>query len=151
MKKIFLLCLVIFISTACLSMCGSPQRPAYKQNRALWESKAIQHYRFNLKIGCNCHWYDLMPLTIEVKNAEIILMVASNGGDIPPYLDTFRKHGTIENLFDLLDGATSTRVYRLEVQYDSSYGFPTNIVIDPYKMITDDATGYYVTDFEVLP
>jgi hypothetical protein len=151
MKKNALLSLVIFISTACLSSCGSPQRPAFEKNLSLWKSQAIQHYRLNLKIGCNCPWYDLMPLIIEVKHAGIISMVASNGGDITPFLETFRNHGTIENLFALLDSSTSTRVYRLEVQYDASYGFPTNIVIDPYKMITDDATGYYVTNFEVLP
>jgi hypothetical protein len=132
-------------------MCGSPQRPAFERNLALWQSQDIQHYRFNLKIGCNCPWYDLMPLMVEVKHGGIVSMVASNGGDITPFLETFRKHGTIDSLFDLLDGATSTRVYRLEVQYDSTHGFPTSIVIDPYKMITDDATGYYVTDFEVLP
>jgi hypothetical protein len=151
MKKIFLLCLIIFITTACLSTCGSPQRPAFERNLALWQSLDIQHYRFHLEIGCNCPWRSMMPVSIEVKNGGIVSMVASNGGDITPFLETFRKHGTIDSLFDLLDGTTSTRVYRLEVQYDSSYGFPTNIVIDPYKMITDDATGYYVTDFEVLP
>ena len=30
-------------------------------------------------------------------------MVASNGGDISNYLDTFRKHATIESLFDLVN------------------------------------------------
>jgi len=117
----------------------------------LWESQDIQHYRFNLEIGCNCPWYDLMPLSIEVQNGEIVSMTASNSGDMTPFLDTFRQHGTIEKLFDLLDSSTSTRVYKLEIQYDPAYGFPTNIVIDPYKMIADDATGYYITNFEVLP
>jgi len=151
MKKIALLCLVFLISAACLSMCGSPHRPAYKQARSLWESQNIQHYRFHLEIGCNCPWWEMMPLAIEVQNGEIVSMAASNGGDISPYLDSFRPHGTIESLFDLLDSSTSTRVYKLEVQYDARYGFPTSIIIDPYRMIADDATGYYVTDFEVLP
>ena len=92
-----------------------------------------------------------MPLAIEVQNGEIVSMVASNGGDMTPYQDTFRKRATIESLFDMLDSTTSTRVYKLEVQYDAKYGFPTSIVIDPYRMMTDDATGYYVTDFEILP
>jgi hypothetical protein len=150
-KKIILFCLVFFISAACLSTCASPQRPAFEKNLALWESQNIQHYRFHLEIGCNCPWRSMMPLSIEVKNGGIASMVASNGEDITPFLETFRNHGTIDSLFDLLDGATSTRVYRLEVQYDSTHGFPANIVYDPYKMITDDAMGYRVTNFEVLP
>lgn len=149
MKKpglIFLIFLVAF-----LSACGASQRPALEQNRSLWDSHAIRHYRFNFKIGCMCPWYGMMPLTVEVRNGEIVSMVASNGRDITPYLDTFRPHGTIDSLFDTVDSAISKRVHRLEVQYDAAYGFPTSIVIDPSSMITDDETGYYVTNFEVLP
>jgi hypothetical protein len=152
MKKIALLCLVFFISAACLSTCGSSQRPAYKQARSLWESQGIEHYRFHFEIGCNCPWREMMPLAVEVQNGEIVSMTSSNAEEISPALmETFRPHGTIESLFELLDSATSTRVYKLEVEYDDAYGFPVSIIIDPYRMITDDATGYYVSDFEVLP
>ena len=144
---------VIFLSflVAILAACGASQRPAFEQNRSLWESQSIQHYRFNLKVGCNCPWYDLMPLTVEVQNGEIVSMVASNAGDITPYQDFFRQHGTIESLFDTVDSAISRGVYKLVVQYDATHGFPTSIVIDPSRMITDDQTGYYVTNLEVLP
>ena len=149
MKKRGLIFLIFLL--AFLPACGASQRPALQHNHSLWESKAVQHYRFNLKIGCICPWSALMPLTIEVKNGEIISMTASNGGDISPYQDTFRQHGTIESLFALVDAAISRRVYRLEVQYDATYGFPTSIVIDPSHMIMDDETGYYVTNVEFLP
>jgi len=150
MKKIALLCLVFFISAACLSMCSPAERQAFEKNRALWESQAIQHYRIHFTIGCNCPWRELMPLTVEVQDGEIVSMVASNAGDISNYLDTFRRHATIESLFELVDSSIA-KVYKLAVQYDATYGFPTSTVIDPYRWITDDATGYYVTDFEVLP
>jgi hypothetical protein len=149
MKRIGLTLLVCLV--ACLSACVSPQRQVFEKNLTLWESQDIQHYRFNFKIGCNCPWYDMMPLKVEVKNGEIVSMVASNAGDITPYLDTFRPHGTIERLFDTVDSAISKRVYKLEVQYDATYGFPASTMIDPSKLIMDDSTGYYVTDFEVLP
>ena len=150
MKKPGVIFLIFLV--AILAACGASQRPAFEQNRSLWESQAIHHYRFNLRIGCNCPWYDLMPLTVEVQDGEIVSMVASNAGDITPYLqDTFRQHATIESLFDLVDSAISRRVYKLEVQYDPTHGFPTSIVIDPSRMIMDDQTGYYVTNLEVLP
>ena len=149
MKKTGMIFLVFLV--ALLTACGASQRPALQHNRSLWESQAIQHYRFNLKVGCLCPWNTLMPLTIEVKNGAIISMVGSNGGDITPYLDTFRAYATIESLFDLVDSAISKRVYNLVVQYDPKYGFPASIVIDPSRMIMDDETGYYVTNFEVLP
>ncbi len=72
-------------------------------------------------------------------------------GISPHYLDTFRQHATIESLFDAVEFGHFEGVYKLEVQYDGTYGFPASTVIDPYRIMTDDATGYYVTDFEVLP
>jgi hypothetical protein len=149
MKKIALIFLVIL--AACLSACGGPERKVYEQNRSLWDSQAIQHYRFNLNISCNCPWGTMMPLKIEVENGEIVSMVASNGGDITPYLDTFRPHGTIESLFDTADSAISSRPYKLEIEYDATYGFPTAISITESRWRTDSGMGYYVTNFEVLP
>ena len=143
---IFLVCLVAF-----LSACNTPNHRIYEQNLSNWKLHSIRHYRFNLEIGCMCPWRNMMPLTVEVQNGEIVSMVASNGGDISPYLDTFQPHATIERLFDMVDSVTSKRVYKLEIQYDAIFGFPKVIVIDPSRMVYDDETGYYVTDFVVLP
>ena len=148
MKKIGLIFLIMLV--AGLAACSSPERQAYEKNHALWESQGVRHYRIHYEIGCNCPWRALMPLAVEVKDGEIVSMVANNGGDISNYLDTFRKHATIESLFDLVNSSI-LNVYKLEVKYDGRYGFPTSTIIDPYRFVTDDATGYSVTDFEVLP
>jgi len=134
-----------------LAACSGAQSKTLEQNRALWESQAIRHYRFDLEILCNCPWYDQMPLTIEVQDGEVVSMVAAGNGDISPYMDTFRRHDTFDKLFDTVDSAISGRVYRLEVQYDATYGFPTSIAIEVSRFMTDDATGYRVTEFEALP
>ena len=93
----------------------------------------------------------MMPVAVEVQDGDILSMVASNGGDITPYLDTFRPHATIEGLFDTVDSAISKGVYKLEVSYDATYGYPASIFTEQSRTMTDDTTGYYVTDFEVLP
>jgi len=141
---------LIFLA-ALLAGCGPSQRPALVHNRALWQSQAVRHYRFDLKIGCMCPWTSLMPLTVEVQNGAVVSMLARTGADITPYRDTFRAQATIESLFNLVDSAISRRVYQLAVQYDPTYGFPASIVIDPSRMIMDDQTGYYVTNLEILP
>ena len=149
MKKTSLIFLAILV--AILSACGGPQREALQENRTLWESQPIQHYRFNLKIGCNCPWGDMMPLTIEVQAGEILSMTASNGADITTYLQSFRPYGTIESLFDTVDSAISRRAYKLDVTYDEKYGFPASIIINPSRAVFDDEKGYYVTNVEFLP
>jgi len=149
MKKLGLL--IILLLVVLLTSCSSQNREAYEKNLALWKSKPVQHYRFNLKIGCMCPWSGMMPVTVEVQNGEMLTMVASNGGDITPFQDTFRPRGTVEGLFDTVYAAMSRGAYSLTVQYDGTYGFPTSIVVNPSKAIMDDETGYYVTNFEVLP
>ncbi len=149
MKKpglIFLLFLLAF-----LTACGGPQHKALQQNRTLWESQPIQHYRFNLKIGCNCPWGSMMPLAIEVQAGEILSMTARNNEDITRYLQSFTPYGTIESLFDTVDSAISKGVYKLDVTYDETYGFPASILINPSRLVMDDEKGYYVTNVEFLP
>jgi hypothetical protein len=143
---ILLICLV-----ALLTACSSAERQAFEKNHALWEAQAIPHYRLHFKMGCMCPWYNLMPLTVEVQDGQIVSMIAKNGGDTTPYQDTFRRYAPIENLFGTIDSAISKRVDKLVVQYDARYGFPSSIVIDPSRRVYDDESGYYVTDFEVLP
>ena len=149
MKKIGLILLICLV--ALLTACNSAERQAFEKNQAVWKAQAIPNYRFHFEIGCNCPWRALMPLAVEVKDGEIVSMVASNGGDFTNFQDTFRAHATIEKLFELVDSAISKGVYKLAVQYDGRYGFPSSTIIDPSRFITDDATGYYVTDFEALP
>ena len=149
MKKTGLILLIILVAS--LTACASPYRQPYEKNLALWKSQSINHYRFDLRIGCMCPWSGMMPVAVEVQNGAILSMTASNGGDITPYLDTFRPRATVENLFATVDTAISKRVYQLTVHYDAKYGFPASIVVNPSKAIMDDETGYYVTNFEVLP
>lgn len=149
MKTTVLIFLIFLVAS--LAGCASPNRQAYEKNLALWKSQSINHYRFDLNIGCLCPWRSMMPVAVEVQNGTLLSMTASNGGDITPYLDTFRPHATVESLFDTVDAAISKGAYQLTVQYDAKYGFPASIAVNPSKLIMDDETGYHVTNFEVIP
>ena len=47
MKKLGLLIIILLV--AFLTSCSSQNRQAYDQNLALWKSKGVQNYRFNLE------------------------------------------------------------------------------------------------------
>ena len=149
MKKTALIFLIFLV--AFLSACSSTDSQTYNNNFSLWQSKAIAHYRFNLKIACTCAWSALMPLTVEVQKGEVVSISASNGADVSPYLDSFSQYDTVQRLFDRVYISISREESRLKVKYDRVYGFPAAIEVDPNSPIQDVASGYYVTNFEVLP
>lgn len=140
--------LTVFVLLLALTGCAA--RNELQANQQKWASQNISHYRFELTIGCNCPWRNLMPLKIEVKDRQVISMTDKDGQPIPAnYADTFNKAASIENLFAIVDSAIGS-ASKVTVEYDAGYGYPKNILIDRSSLATDDETGYYVKSFEVL-
>ena len=65
MKKILLLVLSLL-----LVACSTASE--YDQNLNKWQDADVAHYQFDLFIGCFCPFRDMMPLTIEVQNGEVV-------------------------------------------------------------------------------
>jgi hypothetical protein len=142
------ICLTVFVLFLMLTACAD--KTALRENQQKWASQNVSHYRFELTIGCNCPWYDLMPLKVEVKDGEVISMADKDGQPIPAnYAETFNKPASIEKLFAILDSAIGF-ASEVNVKYDPDYGYPTSIGIIYSKMTTDNGIGYYVKNFEVL-
>lgn len=124
---------------------------ALEQNRLKWADQQISHYRFNVAISCFCAFRSQMPLTIEVQDGKIVSIDTADGSPIVEVTRaTFEEAGTVENLFALIEAAQKSGADELTVVYDATYGFPSQISIDPIKNATDDEISYYVENFEVL-
>lgn len=122
-------------------------------NRAKWERQKITHYRFALDIQCFCEFRDLMPLTIEVKNGDIISVVDVNGATYDENVyGTIDDPRTIEMLFDAVQMGLSDP-YQVAARYNGKYGFPStiNILINfEGKLAVDADFSYVISNFEVL-
>ncbi len=148
-KRTLLFPILILALALVLSACGPKSELA--TNRDLWDSQGINHYRFNLSIGCFCAFRDLMPLTIEVQDGKIVNMTDVNGKPVAADFDeTFNKAGTVEGLFAIVENALTT-ADRVDVKYEADRGFPTSIYVDQIKDAADDEISYEVTNFEELP
>ena len=140
--------LTVFALFLFLTACAD--KTALRENQQKWVAQNVSHYRFEVEIGCNCPWYALMPLKVEVKNGEVISMTDKDGQPIPAnYAETFNKAASIEKLFAILDSAIGS-ASEVNVEYNPDYGYPTKIGIIYSKMTTDNGIGYYVKNFEVL-
>jgi len=147
MKKLILITF-IFILAAC-SIGGSE----VSRNQQKWTDANINHYRFELNIGCFCAFRDQMPLTVEVRDDQIVSLTNAGGTqvlDTDPNYAYFAPHATIDLLFTEIEKATHDGADSVTVTYDSNYGFPAEIAIDPSKQIADEEMYYSVANFEPL-
>lgn len=145
MKKIILVVLALIVAACSTSS-------EYDQKLKQWTDAGVSHYRYDLVIGCFCPFSQDMPLTIEVKdgqvvsitNVEGVLLDASN-----PSYQHYLEYATIDLLFAELK-SEMTEAEELTVAYDPQYGFPSEVWIDRIKLAVDDEMSLQVTNFEVL-
>lgn len=148
MKKIVLL-LLAFI----LAACSTETKTDFDKNLAKWNDANISHYRYSLFIGCFCAFRDQMPLTIEVKDGEVVSMTRSDGTAVAstdPSYDIFESYATIDRVFLKLEADQTGDADEVTVTYDSTYGFPANVAVDNIKAAMDDEISYQVSGFEIL-
>jgi uncharacterized protein DUF6174 len=150
MKKLILIVLLCFM----LAACSFGAKSEFDTNHAKWQNAGITHYRYSLFIGCFCAFRDKMPLSIEVKNGEVLSMTVSDGTPIlptDPQFETFSHYSTIERIFSALKADLGGDADEVTVTYDSTYGFPLQINIDFIKQAADDELSLTVSKFEKLP
>lgn len=149
MKKITLLVLVLF-----LAACSAAGETDLDLNRSKWQDAGIDHYRYQLGVGCFCPVGDIMPLTVEVKDGEVVSIVDVNGGAFPssnPMSELILKYATIDRIFSELGSVSVQEADKLTVTYDSAYGFPADVSIDFIELAADDELYLSVSGFEPLP
>ncbi|MBK9927519.1 MAG: hypothetical protein IPP66_19795 [Anaerolineales bacterium] len=148
MKKIILLLLALVLS-AC-SVSGTE----LSRNQSKWQDANITNYRFQLSVGCFCAFRSQMPVTVEVKNGEVVSITDVNGAVISetdPNREFIAKYATIDRLFSELESDSVQKADHLTVTYDSTYGFPSEINIDFIEQAADDELYLSASAFEALP
>jgi hypothetical protein len=144
-KWVFIVLTLAVIVSACSG-------GALQSNREKWDSQAVSHYRFNLSIGCFCPYHEIMPLTVEVKDGQVVSLTDVNGQPVrEEFRANFEEAATVERLFAIAEEAASGGADEIKVEYDATYGFPSSISIDYIKEAMDDEISYHVLNFEVLP
>ncbi len=151
MKRLLLFTLLVLLVLTAAGCGNFRQGRALSRNLTLWESQDITHYRFQLQVSCFCPFMDLMPLTVEVRDGQLIAMFDSSGQPIPAdRLEMFDRYAGIDKVFELVDQAISGKADEVSVTYNPTYGFPSRVSIDYIKMAVDDELGLQVSNFEVL-
>jgi hypothetical protein len=149
MRKILYVLLAVLL-TGCASLVSQASGEV-NSDQAKWQDANISHYRYELAISCFCVFSQDMPLVIEVKDGKVVSMEYKSGKEIDPaFLEQFQRYDTIDKIFAELEKAQS-EAEKVEVTYDETYGYPTEIKIDQAQMAADDELYLTISNFEVLP
>ena len=145
MKKLILIAFVFI-----LAACSFGTKSELARNQEKWQNANITHYRFNLSVGCFCVFRSNMPLSIEVKDGQIVSMKFSDGADVNENdRAIFEQYAPLEKLFDFTSQQMKS-ADEVKVTYNATYGFSEDVSIDAIKQATDDELYLNVSGFEAL-
>lgn len=146
MKKIIYI-LLIFV----LAACGGTSTE-FDKNLMTWNESNISHYRMQVGVSCFCPFAEVNPITVEVKDGQVLSMMGANGVEIldtDPLYATLMNYATVDTLFTWT-GQALVEADKVEVSYDERYGFPKSVAVDYITAATDDEIWVDVSNFEVL-
>jgi hypothetical protein len=126
---------------ACDSITGtddlSREQSRLDRNWDRFQSAAPLSYSYVVRVNCECPTGITRPVTVWVDRGSIeYLLYEDDGSPVPlSYASSFPS---AEQLFDAIQDGIDRRADLIEVDYDATYGYPTNVYIDYDRNRTDE-------------
>ncbi|MEC4887754.1 MAG: DUF6174 domain-containing protein [Scytonema sp. PMC 1070.18] len=116
------------------------------KNQKLWNTQGVLNYRYTLTNNCFCTSDARGPVIVEVSNSTNTSVTSvSTGQSVNSEL--FDKYDTIPKLFDAIRDAIARRADSINVQYNPSFGYPTQINIDYSRQMADEELFLTIENF----
>jgi hypothetical protein len=142
----------LFVLVFLLSACGGSGGSELQQNREKWEEQNFDHYRYKVVVTCFCIFAGA-EVTYEVQNGQVVNQTVQPHPDrqIDPdeISEFYQEYNTIEKVFDFLERATN-EADEVTVEYDPTYGYPTEISVDWVKEAVDEEVYLTLSNLEPL-
>lgn len=114
-----------------------------------WRQKQPDHYTYTLQRSCFCTPEFRKPIAIEVEKTRLQKASYAPEGSLLP-LERINDALTVDGLFEVVRSAIDSKAARIDVEYDSTYGYPTSISLDPNLSATDDEMYYTATELTTV-
>ena len=126
---------------ACVSISGvddlDREQSELDRNWELFERNAPLSYSYTVRISCNCPSDVTRPVTVWVDRGAVEYLYYEDDGRAVP-LSYANSFPSIEQLFDDIQDAIDTQADYIDVEYDFTYGYPTDVYIDYDRRIADE-------------
>jgi len=113
--------------------------------RTRWEDADIAHYRFVVEENCFC---PQLQASVEVLDGEVVAVTPIGETDGQLAFDVLGR--SIEGWFDQAEQWIEGEHDAWSVSFDTQFGYPTSMSIDPDLAAVDEEDGYTLTSLVVL-
>jgi hypothetical protein len=119
-------------------------------NRALWDAAAIHDYSMTFQRLCSfCSIEFLIPVRITVRGDTIREVTELDTG-VPVAPSTEGAFLAVDGVFDFIQDAITQNAVEIDVRYNSTFGYPTDVIIDFSRSQFNDDTQFQISDFVEL-
>lgn len=140
-RSLFALAGLVPALAACVNVTGVDDldREQDRLDRAWdrFESVAPLSYSYVVRVSCECPRDVTRPVVVWVDRGEIEYLLYEDDGQPVPfsYANSFPS---AEQLFDAIQDAIDRRADYIDVEYDLTYGYPTDVYIDYNRSYADE-------------
>ena len=126
---------------ACVDITGvddlTREQSELDRNWDRFQRNAPLSYSYAVRISCNCPSGVTRPVTVWVDRGSVEYLYYEDDGRAVPlsYANSFLS---IEQLFDEIQAAIDEQADYIDVDYDFTYGYPTNVYIDYDRRVADE-------------
>ncbi len=110
-----------------------------------WDELNIEDYEYEQRVICFCAPPAGRFHKITVESGAIVEIVDVEDGSIVADEHNFFK--TISELLEFVESINPDSVALINVEYDSSFGFPSFVYVDFNQGIADEEIGYETRNF----
>lgn len=147
--------LLALLLLSALSACGSDgplspgSRRALDTARDKWRARNVRSYEFVTHADCFCPAELTRPARVVVRNDTVQSVTMLDGTPVPAVYMTYRP--TVNALFDLAANDPGAHIARVEVEFDTTYGYPTRVALVARQGIADGDLTWYASGLRPLP
>lgn len=115
----------------------SREQDRLDRNWDRFERSAPLSYSYTVRVSCECPRDVTRPVVVWVDRGSIEYLLYEDDGTPVPY-SYASSFPSAEQLFDAIQDAIDQRADRIEVDYDFTFGYPTDVYIDYDRRIADE-------------
>jgi hypothetical protein len=102
-----------------------------------FQSTAPLSYSYTVRVTCACSSDVTRPVTVWVDRGNIeYLLYADDNRPVP--LSVANSFPSAEQLFDAIQDAIDRQADYIDIDYDPTYGYPTDVYIDYDRRVSSD-------------